>query len=152
MSRHRRRRAPREGITLRLTPMIDVVFLLLAYFLLAAEFREPEGAVAASAAPDDNAVARAFELPRRPVYIGVRTVSTGPLGYVLDISSPELSHAKNAPALRRAAEAARGPVFADDQPFVIAPGAETLWEHALAVAGAIDAAGYRAVRFEEPQP
>jgi len=151
MSRHRKRRGNRGPLALQLTPMIDVVFLLLAYFLLAAEFREPEGAVAASAAPDENASARVFELPRRPIHIGVRTVSGGPLGYVLDISSPELAHAKNAVSLRRAAEAARGPVFADDQPFVIAPEPDTLWEHALAVAGAIDAAGYRAVRFEEPR-
>lgn len=151
MSR-RRRRAPREGLTLRLTPMIDVVFLLLAYFLLAAEFREPEGAVAASAAPDDSAQTSAFQLPRRPITIAVRTVSTGPRGYVLNISAPELAHAKDAPALRRAASAARGPVFADDQPFIIAPEPDTLWEHALGAAGAIDAAGYRAVRFQEPSP
>ncbi len=152
MSRTRRRRRHREGLALRLTPMIDVVFLLLAYFLLAAEFREPEGAVAASAAPDDDAPPAAFQLPKRPIRIEVRTVSGGPLGYVLDISSPELAHATTATALMRTATAARGPVFADDQPFIIAPAPDTLWEHALAAAGAIDAAGYKAVRFEEPSP
>lgn len=152
MSRSRRRRVPREELTFRLTPMIDVVFLLLAYFLLAAEFREPEGAVAASAAPTDNTSARAFELPKRPIRIVVRSVGMGPLSYLLETDAPELAHATTATALRRAAAVARGPVFGDDQPFIIVPDADTLWEHALGVAGAIDAAGYLAVRFEDPGP
>jgi len=147
--RRPRGRAASTGlIALRLTPMIDVVFLLLAYFLLAAEFREPEGAVAASAAPKPAGAASAFELPERPVRLTVRSTGPAPADYALATDAPELAHAQDAPALRRAAAAANGPVFEPDQPFIIRCSPDTLWEHALAVAGAIDAAGYTAVRFE----
>jgi biopolymer transport protein ExbD len=129
--------------------MIDVVFLLLAYFLLAAEFREPEGAVAASAAPEPERHSAAFELPTRPVRIAVSSFGPGRADYALSTEAPELAHARTAAALRRAASAARGPVFAADQPFIIQADPEALWEHALAAAAAIDAAGYTSVRFED---
>jgi len=129
--------------------MIDVVFLLLAYFLLAAEFREPEGAVAASAAAETPSRSAAFELPARPVRITVASFGRARTDYALSTDAPELAHAQTADALRRAASAARGPVFAADQPFIIQADPDALWEHALAVAAAIDAAGYTTVRFED---
>jgi len=136
-----------------MTAMIDVVFLLLAYFLLAAEFREPEGAVAASAATPPNAEsADPLELPPRPVRVRVRSTGTAPDDYELVTDAPELAHTHDAAALRRAAAVALGPVFDADQLFIIQCDPDTLWEHALAAAGAIDAAGYRVVRFEEPAP
>jgi biopolymer transport protein ExbD len=128
--------------------MIDVVFLLLAYFLLAAEFREPEGALAAAAAAEPDSAAAAFTLPERPVRLLVRSIGEGPSDYALTTDAPELAHARDAAALRRAAAAARGPVFESDQPFIIRCEPETLWEHALNVAGALDAAGYETIRFD----
>ena len=153
MPRARRRARRAAGpVALRMTPMIDAVFLLLAYFLLAAEFREPEGAVSASAAaPPDAVMEDPLELPARPVRIRVRSVGTAEHAYELVTDAPELSHTATAGALRRAAAASLGPVFGPDQLFIISCHPDTLWEHALAVAGAIDAAGYDVVRFEESQ-
>jgi len=148
--RRRPRRPTRGAVALRLTPMIDVVFLLLAYFLLAAEFREPEGAVAASAAPDPNKAEQTdpFALPREPVVVTVRSTGPGPADLALTASAPEIAHATAPGSLRRALAAARGPVFADDHPFIIRAAPDALWEHALAAAGAVDGAGYTAVTFE----
>jgi len=148
--RRRTRRPTRGAIALRLTPMIDVVFLLLAYFLLAAEFREPEGAVAASAMPDPDRPQQRdpFALPRRPVYISVASYGSGPSELSITAAAPEIAHATTPATLRRALAAANGPVFAPDHPFIIRAAPDTLWEHALAAAGAVDGAGYTAVAFE----
>lgn len=40
-----RRRAIREEATINLTPMIDVVFLLVIFFMVGAHFGEPEGRI-----------------------------------------------------------------------------------------------------------
>lgn len=164
---HRRRfRRPEPGpMVLNIVSMIDVIFLLMTYFLLTAQFttreesfevRVPErleGAPASSAAPADP-----FALPVTTITLTVTSRGEGPADFVIFSESAALGAAaegRNAAfqsydALTLAAESARGRVLADDQRFIIRPAADAKWEHALGALNAIKRAGYNNVRFAGP--
>jgi len=89
----RRRERSGTSIELRLTPMIDVVFLLLIFFMVTAKFIAPERKIPAFAADEEvgggMALVEEYELhivkgiERRPVVVSRRKVweidSLGPL-------------------------------------------------------------------------
>lgn len=129
-----------------LAPMIDVVFLLLIYFLLTSQFRPAERAMALDVPSlGDQAAADPFALPTTPVTIRVRTVGEGPDDLTVVIDHPALAGglATGADLEARLAEAH----LASNQQFiVIALGSR--WEHTVRVVSSIRAAGFDAVRLE----
>ena len=84
--RGRRRRRPGARLGLNLTSMIDVVFLLLVYFMAATEFKLGEEIYRLDL-PDRGRVADPFDLPLDPLRIAVTTV--GRTDYVLRLSGPQ---------------------------------------------------------------
>lgn len=135
----------------RFAPLIDVVFLLLLYFLLAAQFRSEERyfqvdlpAARAAGLPDDP-----FALPERPISVLVASTPAGP---ALRTDSPLLPATPTPDALTAALARARALDLAIDQRFLIRaePGAQ--WEHALATLNAVLTAGFENVRFAEATP
>lgn len=78
----------REGIKLSMTPMIDIVFLLLVFFLWTSSFQEPEFDLPGSLAsqPQAGTVQRGDEPPPPEMFdeIVVRVIGT-------NISEPELT-------------------------------------------------------------
>jgi biopolymer transport protein ExbD len=70
------RRRPVWVLTLNLTSMIDVVFLLLFFFLATSHFTRPEGTLPADL-PTRAAAGPAVEVPRTPIYV---RMSVGPAG------------------------------------------------------------------------
>jgi biopolymer transport protein ExbD len=65
--RGRERRQRWTGLSINLTPMIDVTFLLLIFFLVTSTFEKPEGLFAANLPRDSGA--HAVSLPISPIIV-----------------------------------------------------------------------------------
>ncbi len=148
--RARRRRQPAR-IGLNLTAMIDVVFLLLIYFMAATEFKQGEEIYRLDL-PRRGAPADPFVLPRDPLRIVL--ASTGPVcrirlpgSYAQPASFQELHGflVEN----RRTAGAVGG-LFEADHPIIIEPTGTTRWEHAMEAFNAAVRARYTNVTFAPP--
>jgi biopolymer transport protein ExbD len=127
-----------------LAPMIDVVFLLLMYFLLTSQFRPAERALALDVpAPGAASAADPFALPSTPVTIRVRSLGTGPDELTLDVDHPALSIGSEGPLEDRLL----GAMLPPDQEFIVEAGSAR-WEHAVRTISAIRAAGFDRVRIE----
>ncbi len=76
---HGRRARPKQKMQPPLTPMIDVTFQLLIFFLLAFQLRQPEGPIPASlpGGPDDR-------LLPLPIHIVIQPVGDSDALYVID--------------------------------------------------------------------
>src|SRR5690606_24093519 len=85
--RHGRRSS---RMTLNLTAMIDVTFLLLVYFLVATEFKVGEAVYQLDLPPRLQADAQRdpFQLDEQPLRINVSSTPTGATGYRLAIEGP----------------------------------------------------------------
>ncbi len=142
----------RRGITLAMAPMIDIVFLLLTYFLLVGEFLPPEGLFELDLPKplEQEQPVDALALPQPPVRILVRSQGDGPDDYTLSMTGPLPRDVASFDQLYRALDASRGRLLASDQAFVIAPAADTRWEHTLGVFNAVLRAEFERVRFAPP--
>jgi biopolymer transport protein ExbD len=157
-----RRRARGVGTTLRtnLTPMIDVVFLLLIFYMATTRWgtderviamdleRRAVQAVAADGAASPPAPARdPFVLDDESLRIEVLADGSVRAG-------APLGRAMRLPDLRGLLErecrgvGSPGGMFEPSFPIVVAPAEDAPWEAAVAVLDAATAAGYRNVGFE----
>lgn len=153
----RDRRAPASApLSLNATPMIDVVFLLLVYFVLSFDFRPQEESFSLEAprvlegggpAPLDL-----FELPRRPIEIFVRSHGNGPAEFSMTSNDPTLGPMLGVDDLYRRLRESLGETIAADQVFSIRATSEARWEHTLAVFNTLRRAGFQTVRFANPAP
>lgn len=153
----RRRAQRREPATVgvSLTSMIDVVFLLLVYFMVATRFRTgeevyrmdlPERAGAAAAVDP-------FELDEEPLRI--RVSSTGRLrpAYRIRIDGP-YPQPDTFAELRTWLRSVRiggaaGGLFPADHPVVVDPADDATWQLAVAAFDAAAAAGYERIDFAD---
>lgn len=159
-SAHRRLRRPEpHPMVLNIVSMIDVIFLLMTYFLLTAKFTTQEesfevrtpGRLESTAA--DPVPADPFALPATAVVLTVTSRGDGPTDFTVFTDAPALTSGgpmTNYEDIKSRATGARGGVFADDQRFVIRPVADARWEHTLGVLNAVKRAGYNNVRFANP--
>lgn len=150
----RRRRRAATQIGLNLTSMIDVVFLLLVYFMVATDFKKaeevyrldlPERVEGISADP--------FELDDEPLRIIVRSSGSsddtcritldGPWDPVADFETlyEFLSG--------RQLDGMGGGLFSVDHPILILPDASVRWEFAIGAFNAAVRAGYVNVTLQE---
>lgn len=139
-------------MNLNMAALIDVVFLLMIYFMLITEFRRPEEKfdVDLPRRIEQGAGADPFALPDRPIVVGVFSTGDGEREYVIEADAPSLERAGTYEALFRAAERAHGVTLGDDQQFVIRSAPDARWEHALGAFNAIRRAGFTEVRFARP--
>lgn len=145
----------RSRLGLNLTSMIDVVFLLLVYFMAATQFKLGEEIYRLDL-PRRGRAADPFELPREPLRIAVTTLGTDE--YVLRLTGPNT--ATPSPATfqdlfeflngRRRSDRAAGGVFEADHPIIVAPTARTSWEHAMDAFNAAVRARYTNITFATP--
>ena len=137
------------AMRVNLAPMIDVVFLLLVYFLLASQFRPPERALALDVPAGETTAPDPFALPATPVTIRVR--STGPELHEASVSveHPRFAGADLGPAdLVTALVADR---FGPDQEFrVLADDAR--WEHTVLIVSGLREAGFLRVSLDADRP
>lgn len=149
-----RRDSASAGIRLNMAAMIDIVFLLLIYFMLIAEFRPNESSFATTAATASADAADPFALPDQPITIRVIT-----LGNPDDEASPPriitdsavFSAVSSMDEFETAAREAHDLLLAPEQEFMIVPAPNTRWAHALAVVNTLHLAGYSKIRLEEPE-
>ena len=150
--RHRHGRgSPR--IDLNLTAMIDVVFLLLVYFMAATEFKLGEEIYRLDL-PQRGRASEPFELPRDPLRVVVASTGEGrgPQAYMLRVegtaAQPESFEALHEYlAANRRSEASLGGLFEPDHPIVIEPRRSARWEHAMEAFNAAARARYTNVTF-----
>ncbi len=153
---HRRQARGLEGgarLSLAITPMIDVVFLLLLYFVLTSGFADGELLLRAQAArPQIEAggdAVDALELEEEPIVITlarVRGATTLRISAGLAQPVDEQSLER---VLRDALLAPDRPSgqFAADHPVRIAPAAEVPWEDVVSAFRAVTGAGFRSIAF-----
>jgi biopolymer transport protein ExbD len=144
-------RRSKARIGLNLTAMIDVVFLLLIYFMAATEFKLGEEIYRLDL-PQRGVPADPFALPREPLRIVLS--STGPRcrirlagPYPQPASFDELFGFLR--ENRRAAGVVGG-LFEADHPIIIEPTGTTRWEHAMEAFNAAVRARYSNVGFAPP--
>lgn len=143
----------REPIELALTPMIDVVFLLLVFFLWTSSFEEPEydlpGAIASSTA----AAATRGDQPPAEVFdeIVIRVIGPGLQPGRLQLNGQEIDSIESlVDRLRQIAALGAQPAV------IVDPDSETAVGRAIAAYDAARAAGFDrvllAARSEDSQP
>lgn len=142
-SRHRRRST--WAISLNLTPMIDIVFLLLFFFLVQSRFRAAEGMLPARLpAP---AVA-SVEVPRTPIRVRFLPAADAPDTCHVTIEGFQTSPIPIedlASALRNIQDPARG--FDATTPVHLLAGDEIAWDHVVNAYNAALAARFERVYF-----
>jgi len=131
--------------------MIDVVFLLLIYFLLITEFSPREEAYAVAIA-EQQAAQRAdpFDLPMRPIRVRVRSFGDGAGEYAITTDSPLIGALSSYEALSDQTASRRGGALAGDQSFIIDSSPSTRWEHVMGTFNALKRAEFDKIRFAPP--
>lgn len=153
-----RRRKRRGGVTLSLsmTPMIDVVFLLLIYFMVATDFRMGEE-VFRMDVPGGEAQRDPFTLDEEPLRINVVSTGISPEQYRLNLDGPypqpatfeELYEFLNSRQVNES-NTMSGALFAPAHPILIQPTRRTRWEHAIEAFNAAARAKYTNITFATP--
>ncbi|MCK4872492.1 MAG: biopolymer transporter ExbD [Phycisphaerales bacterium] len=152
----RKRAVPRPVTNLNLTAMIDVVFLLLLYFLLVTNFAKDEEALRVDL-PDPlapAAVVDPFVIEDLPVVVTVTSVGNGPGDYRIHVDQPAVGSVGSFADLCSTVQAGRfdrgGYLYGDEQVFLIRAASETRWEHTIGTFNALVRAGFAHVHFLPP--
>ncbi len=148
----RRSRRPAASLSLNLTAMIDVVFLLLIYFMAATEFKLGEEVYRLDM--PQRGVDDPFALPRDPLRISVISTSAGdePGNYLLRLTGAAAQPSTFEELHEYLRQSQRGTgafagIFESDHPILIEPGTTTRWEHAIEAYSAAARARYTNVTF-----
>ena len=149
-------RMPATRIGVNLAAMIDVVFLLLIYFMVATDFRSGEDVFRLDL-PDRQAHANAdlYDQAEEPLVILLREKPADPLGYEVTIEGPWPSMA-DADAVGRFLSAHRAGgagigtegYFTRQHPIIIMATPRVAWSHVVGIFNAVVGAGYDAVSLE----
>ena len=151
---HRPARSTRIGVNL--AAMIDVVFLLLLYFMVATDFRRGEDVFRLDLPDRGEGLHEAlYEQSEEPLVILVQENLTDPgqcavslQGDWPDVETPtELAAFLSRHRVGGTGKASEG-YFTRDHPIVILAGSTTAWAHVVAAFNAVVEAGYDAVSLE----
>ncbi len=147
-----------QTMDLNLVAMIDVVFLLLMYFLLATNFSIGEELfrIDLPQSLGTQAEVDPFDLPEQPVHIRVASFGPGLASCRITVdlaqreftSFSELYHYLDGVQVRPAT--ATGVLF-EQTPIIIHPDPQCRWDHAVDVLNACLRARYTNVQFVEPE-
>ena len=156
--KHRRRLMSRPRMQINLTAMIDVVFLLLIYFMVATDFKVGE-AIYRMDLPDrspSNQQSDPFDLDDEPLRISIASSGFGVLRYRLSIEGPypqpdDFEMLFSFLRDRQINEFTSGGLFEIDHPIIVQPTRTTRWEHAIETFNAAARARYTNVIFAPPQ-
>lgn len=141
----RKKRARRAAIgQLNLTSMIDVIFLLLIYFVVTANFTFDEGVLTAKL-PQGAGAPKTDDLepPKQPLNILLTTIE--PSGVRISINNVE--QASSFTELYQLLIGLQGSVYPPDNPVVIQPDGKVRWQHVVNAFNATVRAKYSNVSF-----
>ena len=145
--RARRRRLGGEALSLNLVSMIDIVFLLLIFFMLQMRFHRPEGLLP-NKLPKSQGLVAGAEVPMSPLWVLVRQLGDGPTDYEVSIAQmpPPLPQNFNDLFDRlRQVQATEG--YSAETPVVIVPQGEVKWDHVINAYNAAVRARYKSIHF-----
>jgi biopolymer transport protein ExbD len=140
---------------LNLTAMIDVVFLLLVYFIITVNFAADEG-VLTGAIPQRTGESRAQDLPRRPIQLLLS--AHGPTGCMVRVTGqPHVTDDFDQVAAllienQWQPDLGRRGLYRPDHPVLVAPDAAVRWQHVVNAFNAAARAGFANVSFAPPAP
>lgn len=153
-----RRTRPMARVSLNLTPMIDVVFQLLIYFLLATKFTLGEEIYRMDLPQRQPATSHRdpFQLDREPLRIEVTSIGVGPGDYAVRLDGPYKQPASfddlyNFLLERQISEGSFGGLFEPDHPMIIVASGTTRWEHVMEAFNAAARARYNNIMFSGPR-
>ncbi|RJP35444.1 MAG: biopolymer transporter ExbD [Phycisphaerales bacterium] len=146
--RPRRKRVPREmsALGLNITPMIDMTFLLLIFFVVTTTFDRPEG-VLASKLPQQSS--RYVPLPLSPIVVRVHPQGADRSGYDLQIDNVSAQPGDFVELAALLQELQTRPGFDADTPVVIMAAAGVRWDHVVNCWNAAVRVKYKNVLFGE---
>ena len=141
------RKSGRSPMQLNLTSMIDVVFLLLVYFVLTAAFTEAEGVITANM-PGDVPTPNEPPPPVQPIRVHVS--AQGQTGYRLTIDKSPVAPISMGDLTRilQGLHEDHGGYFAKDNPVLIQTDGRVRWQHAVNAFNATLRAGYTSISFQ----
>ena len=151
----RRKHRGRARLGLNLTSMIDVVFLLLVYFMVATDFTEGEEIYKLDLPVREGAVAPdPFELDEMPLVVTVRSIGKGPQDLVIQLKGPYpeiINPHELAEMLKKRKISVTNPygLFEADHPILIDPLPQARWGHVIEVFNAPALAGYTNISFQD---
>jgi biopolymer transport protein ExbD len=148
---------PQRGharLTLNLTSMIDVVFLLLIYFMVATEFKAGEEIYRLDL-PDRLSAAQQqdpFDLDDEPLRISVASTGAGRSACRLRIDGPypqpaDFDDLHSFLAQRQIGPGNAAGLFRPNHPIIIVPLGEARWDHAVETLNSAVRARYTNVMF-----
>ena len=136
----------RTVVSLNLAPMVDIVFLLLIFFITTTTFKRAEGLLL-SQLPRQGKLGTEIALPITPIVVHLTHATDGPLDYALRIDS-----FVNAPTTfnELAAflkEIQGNPGFGKDTPVVIQIQPDIEWDHVVSCWNAAVRAEFEQISF-----
>ena len=142
-----RKKRARKPVTMQpnLAAMIDVIFLLLIYFVVTANFTFDEGVLSAKL-PQGAGAPRAPDLKLKPIELNIVLRSVDTAGVRISIN--EVEFADNFTELYGLLAGMRSRYdFTDDNPVIIKPDGRVRWQHVVNAFNAAVRAKYTNVSF-----
>ncbi len=142
-----------KPVTVNMTPMIDVVFQLLIYFMLTLNFVIGEGVLTAKLPTGPGQPNPQSKPPERPLNITLR--SSGAVGCIIGIEGMATQSANFRELSQKLAELQYNPelgrqgAYKPDNPVVIKPDSTTRWQHVVNAFNAAIKARYLNVSFAQ---
>jgi len=144
----KRRQRPKAKMQPPMTPMIDVTFQLLLFFLLTCEFRETEGNIPGTLPSKGNIIQQVEQNPPpEPIQIQVRasadraSASYQMTGVQIMITSPQ--------ELYQCLKQRQDQLGSDEVPIVILPNADVPWEFVVQAFNQAVRARYKKIGFAQ---
>jgi biopolymer transport protein ExbD len=155
VSARKRRGRPPAKISINLSTMIDVIFNLLVYFVVTANFAVDEGVLTLKLPQGSGTPQEALAPPDRPLEITIQSIqtATGP-GAVISLPPRTFTSFSDLSAHLTAVQFSdRNPsgVFRADNPVIIRPDGEVRWQYVVDAFNAAVAARYTNVSFGQAQ-
>ena len=140
-------------IGLNLTSMIDMVFLLLVYFMVATEFKTSEESFPMDL-PNRNH-GQQLMLDNEPIVVHVESVGSGDKDLRLRLEGPwdPLTSVEGLTHFLRSNKAGSftgSELFTTIHPILIKPTSNTRWDHTIAVYNAAAMAEFTNITLDEP--
>lgn len=147
----RKRKAGTIG--LNLTSMIDVVFLLLIYFMVATEFKTVEESFPMDVPLRQHG--QTIALDDEPLIILVESAGAQPADIRIRLEGPwdSIGSLDDLSLFLRSNKASgfgRSGLFAGTHPILVKPTKNTRWEHAIAAYNTVVNAKYTNISLDEP--
>lgn len=137
----RKRRLGDTRMQLPLTPMIDVTFQLLLFFLTATTWRQAEGQIPGSLPDPARQVSQqAIDQLLKPLVLDIRAGANGRVVY--DLSGLVFEQPQ---PLQMHLAGLREALGSDQVPVIIQPGKDVPWQHVVEVYNQVLRSGYKSV-------